>query len=73
MKVTSSSKAVETITNKIKTADLNWLNSFDYLFIAGGVNDCQLGVSESDFKNAITDSIPSRLVERSKFSKSSFF
>ena len=52
---TSGYNSTTTITSKIKTADLNWLNGFDYLFIAGGVNDCQLGVSESDFKNAITD------------------
>ena len=52
---TSGYNSTTTITSKIKTADLNWLNGFDYLFIAGGVNDCQLGVSESNFKNAITD------------------
>lgn len=31
------------------------LNAYDYLFIAGGVNDWQLGCTISDFKNAVKD------------------
>ncbi len=31
------------------------LNAYDFLFIAGGVNDWQLGCTISDFKNAVKD------------------
>ena len=48
---TSGYNNVTTIPAKIQATDLT---NADYIIIAGGVNDCQLGVTESDFKDAIT-------------------
>lgn len=48
---TSGYNNVETIVHKVKNTDLG---EADYILICGGVNDCQLGVTESDFKEAIS-------------------
>ena len=47
---TSGYNSTITIPAKIQATDLS---GADYIIIAGGVNDCQLGVLESDFKNAL--------------------
>lgn len=46
----SMNENVITIPNKIKATDLS---NADYVFICGGVNDCQIGVTETDFNNEI--------------------
>ena len=40
------------ISNKVMNSDLS---SYDYIFIAGGINDWQLGVSITDFKSKLSE------------------
>lgn len=44
-------QTVITIPAKIQATDLS---DADYIFIAGGVNDCQIGATETDFNAAIS-------------------
>lgn len=48
---TSGYNSTKTIVEKIQETNLS---GADILLIAGGVNDCQLGVTESDFSSAIS-------------------
>lgn len=53
--ITVGYNEVETIPTTLASVDITTLNTYPFLFIAGGVNDYALGVTESEFDTAVSN------------------